>query len=211
LKRQRSAGFTLIELLVVIAVIAILASLLLPALAVAKQRAMATRCLNNLKQIGLASMMYVHDNEDALPMSGHEGQPWITTLRDSLSGTNLYRCPSDTNRVRKFSYAMNDFLLPTAGSGASQDFTRYTAVPSPSDTMMFAETLGSHEHFHFVDIDTPGGYDPGAFDQQVDAKRHLEGSHYLFVDGHAERLTWSRIQKLISQSGSRFVNPAGFP
>jgi len=68
--RVSDQGFTLIELLVVVAIIAILASLLLPSLALAKERAKRTECLNNLHQQGIALLMYAGDNDNKIPLRG---------------------------------------------------------------------------------------------------------------------------------------------
>ena len=208
--RYRKSGFTLLELLAVVAIIAILASMLLPALSRAKQKAKATQCMSNLKQLGLGCALYALDNRDALPETSHQTASWIGKLAD-YGLTNLYICPLDTNHLRITSYAINDFLTPNPFGAPQLDFSRLTRIPSPSDTMHRAEARGDYigsDHFHFADAQS-GGFTPHAFESQVAVAIHRESANYLFADGHTSALRWLMVRPLLAPALTRFVRPDG--
>lgn len=207
--RRGHEGFTLIELLVVIAIIAVLAGMLLPALSKAKSSGQATACLNNLRQIGISTVMFTDDNNGSLPRSEHQGQSWVAGLIPYGGTRGVYRCPVDRNTNRLYSFAINDFLLPQPPE--KPDFTKASNIPGPSETTFLpecADKYSSSDHFHFAD-EQDGGYSPSQFFGQVAVQRHQHAASYLFIDGHVERIKWITIKQKLTQPGSRLINPAG--
>ncbi|HEY3328711.1 MAG TPA: DUF1559 domain-containing protein [Capsulimonadaceae bacterium] len=121
-KAESTQGFTLIELLVVIAIIAILAAILFPVFATAREKARQSSCQSNEKQIGLALLQYVQDFDEQLPVAMYAPSStfWVTIIAPyagqglSANFAGFYTCPSDPNAAtgvnnvgRKISYAIN--------------------------------------------------------------------------------------------------------
>ena len=129
------SGFTLIELLVVIAIIAILAALLLPALARAKDKAKGIQCVSQVRQMVLGTIMYAEDNESSYPLTFYntaagygEGAAWWDYINSYVPNTNAFLCPS-TKVVPNYPYSFSTNGVK-AGYGANVQIGGCTAPSS---------------------------------------------------------------------------------
>lgn len=196
----RSRGFTLIELLVVIAIIAILASLLLPALSAAKIRAQGIQCMNQLRQLGTASLVYAQDNRGLLPLDSPTEEPGVTwgsllATNGAVQPLNLFVCP--TYKPLKFvdwyrTYGVRRDPPKEYVAGQFGEFLRVDAVERPSDYLHLADTTSrgrkgfEKEQFHVFRVSE---------ELQVHG-RHGKAANGWFLDGHGEACRQKRLQDL---------------
>jgi prepilin-type N-terminal cleavage/methylation domain-containing protein/prepilin-type processing-associated H-X9-DG protein len=177
-------GFTLIELLVVIAIIAILAAILFPVFAQARESARKASCLSNLKQLGLAFHMYSQDYDETMPGAAPGNAPakeghwvpgvWVNdsapcqvetgALFSYCKNAQIYQCPSDSFRLRRLSYSMNYFL----------GFRSLAAVNRPADCIMLVDEQRTLNDGFFA---------PGP---DIPTYVHQGGANFAYFDGHAK-------------------------
>jgi prepilin-type N-terminal cleavage/methylation domain-containing protein/prepilin-type processing-associated H-X9-DG protein len=185
--RTRSQGFTLIELLVVIAIIAILAAILFPVFAKAREKARQTACLNNQRQIAVAILMWAQDHDEMLPDSSNV---WVEINVDR----NILMCPTKGKKVAN-AYVYNNLVSSmTLGE-----------LSSPSTEMLTAD--GQH-----AATTIPLTYDNIAYAVDDLDYRHSNALVATYVDGHVElvkglpailgTLQWFRADKNVTVNGT---------
>jgi prepilin-type processing-associated H-X9-DG protein/prepilin-type N-terminal cleavage/methylation domain-containing protein len=200
MRRPFQSAFTLVELLVVIAVIALLASLLLPALASAKERAKAIQCLNNLKQVGLATQMYAHDFDGLLQLDplipGTNTWATILSTNTDLTTLNTFLCP--TYKPFQWQNWINVYGIrrdpPTnCTSGPGKIFFRVACVENPSEYLHLADTTSQSQggytarQYYFFRVASP---------LRMIHARHSRRANGLFLDGHVEACDRPRLEGL---------------
>lgn len=211
------SAFTLIELLVVIAIIGILAAILFPVFARARENARRSSCSSNLKQIGLGMMQYTQDYDERLPLNDNgpqwaNGQAmcWIDMIRPYIKSDQVYICPSadaaktdkifldyDNSGRAAFTYALNNvywnvpqqslFEKPAASLASLDDSSGTVFV---GDSQRFNTTTNTQWGFQVVG-DTFFSTEPTSLGNDAQgrfAARHFDGTNFVFFDGHAKWL-----------------------
>jgi len=199
MQRRFEKGFTLIELLVVIAIIAILSGMLLPAISRAKGTAQRTKCLNNLKQVGIASLVYADDHEGSIQVQAplEKAKTWANLLatNQNIKAYDIFVCPSYspfrfTNWVN--TYGVRRDLPTNSHAGAFHEILKKDTLERPSEYLHVTDTtsrgrggVGAQQYYFFQ---TDKEFEVHA--------RHSDTATSLFMDGHVETAARPRLETL---------------
>jgi prepilin-type N-terminal cleavage/methylation domain-containing protein/prepilin-type processing-associated H-X9-DG protein len=193
---RRKPGFTLIELLVVIAIIAILAAILFPVFAQARESARKATCQSNLKQIGTAWMMYAQDYDERSLINTWNGGPgvdwknriWLQQIQPYSKNYGLGICPSDADP-----WAAQDMEIPFTnlrGSYAMQSWGEWplAAISAPAEYFLAWDT-SRRDNFFGDNVWIGEETSDSAFSwskNSMFAARHMDQLNMLYADGHVK-------------------------
>ncbi len=204
-------GFTLIELLVVIAIIAILAAILFPVFARARENARRASCQSNLKQIALGFKQYIQDYDEKYPLitisNGAGG--WGAQMQPYLKSTQIFQCPSETNAPTDAGnpgYTDYFYNVNVAGQNEASMTTVSNTLLQGDFQTGYGDICASGNATFPTNPTASIGYKGSgvAWVAPVSpatnyASRHLEGANYSFIDGHVK---WMRPEKLTTAAVS---------
>ena len=188
---KRREGFTLIELLVVIAIIAILAAILFPVFARARENARKSTCQSNLKQIGTAFAMYRQDyDQQGMPRDIGVAPSlvgWTTLVDPYIKNTGVFKCPSRTTQATCGAF---NIQIPS-NYAYSFCFARNpeATILSVSDLLVFVDWKGYAVKWNATGCGCAGGQaciQNSRWREGVDAAPHMEGANVAFYDGHVK-------------------------
>ncbi|MFO7947690.1 MAG: prepilin-type N-terminal cleavage/methylation domain-containing protein [Armatimonadota bacterium] len=194
----RKKGFTLIELLVVIAIIAILAAILFPVFARAREKARQSACLSNLKQMGLACLMYVQDYDEMSPAARmYGGLNWYQFLQPYMKNTGILVCPSmkQYGGGKTLGYSFNTGMGYWIGhpdrSGPAYEGVPIAGVLVPAETPWVCDACMWYSHLPDLDVCS---YALPSYSSDARAECwplvHNGGRNLVLVDGHAKWMRW---------------------
>jgi prepilin-type N-terminal cleavage/methylation domain-containing protein/prepilin-type processing-associated H-X9-DG protein len=202
MQQRRVKGFTLIELLVVIAIIAILAAILFPVFAQARENARKTSCLNNCKQMGTAIQMYIQDWDGWYPLAwfsfGENG--FDVALFPYIKNKQVYACPSNPVTESNWpgyvygpiprSYALNGDLTARTVRGLRAGVSE-SMVENPASTILITEIRDTRKSSKIGPEHEIFNANKNDVCSRIPFNIHMGGSNYVFADSHAK---WHRVE-----------------